>query len=222
MFWHLFMSCRTKLLLHMLFSIVLEAAHGETLIVEQAAPRDYHAFLEPLDVKLYNCFKPSKDSSVPHSFTYKRRSDMTSRETGQLTGADRSGHDRDVFAICKSRMSDPAEESFKPVLVLYFSNIEKVGSYTDIPLLPRKEVSADRAKKLQKLAALLEGAPYNNVQGAASLNKLATCQDWQDEKTDFSFFMQDPVVVPAALPTHGSEHFTHLPKICRPMLAKHK
>ena len=145
---------------------------------------------------------------------------MTSRESGQLTGSDRSGHDRDVFGICKERMSDPADKSFKPVLVLPYDLLGQAGSYTDIPVLPRKPVSHERAKVLGKLAQILEGTPYNNVEGAASLRKLATCEDWKDEPKEFSFFLQDPEVVPAALPAHSSEHFAHLPKVCRPMMAK--
>ena len=183
-------------------------------------PRDFHSFLAPLGVKLFNCFMPRKEVTVPHSFCYKRRADMTSRESGQLTGSDRSGHDRDVFGICKERMSDPADKSFKPVLVLPYDLLGQAGSYTDIPALPRKPVSHERAKVLGKLAQILEGTPYNNVEGAASLRKLATCEDWKDEPKEFSFFLQDPEVVPAALPAHSSEHFAHLPKVCRPMMAK--
>lgn len=41
---------------------------------------------------------PRGQVTVPHSLVYKRRSDLTSRETGQLTENDRSGHDWDEKA----------------------------------------------------------------------------------------------------------------------------
>ena len=183
-------------------------------------PRNYSSFLEQLRIKIYNCFMPCGDTSVPHSFTYNRRSDLSSKEVGQLTGTNREGHARDVFGICKSRMSDPARDSFKPVLVLPFAFMDWVGTYDSIPIMPRKIVSPERAKALERLAVILEGNPYHNAEGAATLRKLAACKDWEDEVKNFSFFMQDPEVVPTVLPTHGSEEFSHLPKVCRPMLAK--
>ena len=188
--------------------------------MEEAVPRNYSSFLEQLRIKIYNCFMPRGDTSVPHSFTYKRRSDLSSKEVGQLTGTNREGHARDVFGICKSRMSDPARDSFKPVLVLPFAFMDWVGTYDSIPIMPWKVVSPERAKALERLAMILEGNPYHNAEGAATLRKLAACKDWEDEVKNFSFFMQDPEVVPTVLPTHGSEEFSHLPKVCRPMLAK--
>ena len=168
-------------------------------------PRNYSSFLEQLRIKIYNCFMPRGDTSVPHSFTYKRRSDLSSKEVGQLTRTNREGHARDVFGICKSRMSDPARDSFKPVLVLPFAFMDWVGTYDSIPIMPRKIVSPERAKALERLAVILEGNPYHNAEGAATLRKLAACKDWEDEVKSFSFFMQDPEVVPTVLPTHGSE-----------------
>ena len=80
---------------------------------------------------------PRGDTFVPHSFTYKRRSDLSSKEVGQLTGTNREGHARDIFGICKSRMSDPARDSFKPVLVLPFAFIDWIGTYDSILIMPR-------------------------------------------------------------------------------------
>ena len=145
--------------------IAFEESSGETLIVEEAVPRNYSSFLEQLRIKIHNCFMPRGDTSVPHSFTYKRRSDLSSKEVGQLTGTNREGHARDVFGICKSRMSDPARDSFKPVLVLPFAFMDWVGTYDSIPIMPRKVVSPERAKALERLAVILEGNPYHNAKG---------------------------------------------------------
>lgn len=188
-------------------------------MVEEAVPRDYSTFVEQMGVKLHNCFIPRADVTVPHSFVYKRRMDLTSKEVAMLTGRQRDGHDRDVFGICKSRMSDAADQILKPVLVLPFDRAQLVGSIKDIPLSPRVPVTEGRAEQLNKLADILVGPPYNNTTGAETLRKLAAGQ-FQDEKIDLPFFEVEKEIVPMALPVDACEHFPHLPKVCRPMLAR--
>ena len=101
------------------------SSEGEALYVEQVMHiRDFDAWLGQLKVSLYNCFVSRGGRLAAHSFVYKCRCHLTTKEEEQLP-RNRRGleeHDHDVFALTEGRMHGTCFHP--PVLALPRKRVE--------------------------------------------------------------------------------------------------
>ncbi|CAJ1426268.1 unnamed protein product, partial [Effrenium voratum] len=155
----------------------------EQLQVEtMTAIHDFTGWMDVTGVRLMNTFRsrkkqPQERCAIPaHSFTYKRREDLSASEREQLPASTAQGHAQDVFAIIKARMHHGHDQAKPPVLTLPWDRASRVGAFSQVPTLPPNDIAEDKKKKYIALAALLEKEPYNYQRGPQALRELARDQ----------------------------------------------
>lgn len=196
-----------------------------TLYVEEVqAVRRFGKWLDPQCVTLHHAFATRDGIEAPHSFTYKRRSDLTFEERrlfeGHVQGSARAagytranGNSDDVFCLVKTYMRDKRLQQ-PPVLVLPVDRRDRATTrQPDSAVGP--SVSAERSNELKQMASLLEKPRFGYLRAAAAMLKLASCTAGAaDANPDppRSAWMCDPPIRQEPVFDTQNEYFGHLPE----------
>ena len=192
---------------------------GETLHVDVLEHvRDFHTWLAPLKVELYNCWGTRRGVEAPHAFSYKLRRDLDSHEAAAVET--RRGCGTDVMCCVKTYMHSPQLQQ-SPLVVLPRERYAAAAlSAGPVAMVQRHKVSAQRKEELMDLARLLRGQPYNMHRGADDLERFVAgpgpasfpATPWlQAEAADWSMPAQP-----------GTELTPHLPETSWPMRVRFK
>lgn len=198
------------------------AERGELLVVRGLrCIRDYVSWLEPQKVTLYGCWGNREGLEAPHSFAFKKRSDLNRDELAQVRGLRLRGiaeDPGDVFCCVKTYMRDTRLQQ-PPVLVLPKARRDRVhGRPSTVLTAEPLNMTDARAAQLEAMATVYEKRAYGYYRAARALRDLARCTQappvpapgWLDEPA-----MAQPPVVDA-----GNEYFGHLPEMSWHMHAK--
>ena len=200
----------------------------ERLVIEEIeANHDFGALLETMKVKLGNTFRNRRDQetgekrSTAHSFSYKRRMDLTAPERDRILQCDEVGHAEDIFCVAKGRMFHSESESHRPVLVL---PKDRVSLFPDpaqhLQLEAPRPMQPNRKKELESLAQMLDGESINQPRGATAVrNLIAKDSASASMKSDVSWFSHEGQNQHPALVVTGNRYYPHLPEISWPLLA---
>ena len=125
----------------------------EQLQVEtMTAIHDFTGWMDVTGVRLMNRSRkkqPQERCAIPaHSFTYKRREDLSASEREQLPASTAQGHAQDVFAIIKARMHHGHDQAKPPVLTLPWDRASRVGAFSQVPTLPPNDIAEDKKKNI--------------------------------------------------------------------------
>ena len=192
---------------------------GETLHVDVLEHvRDFHTWLAPLKVELYNCWGTRRGVEAPHAFSYKLRRDLDSHEAAAVET--RRGCGTDVMCCVKTYMHSPQLQQ-SPLVVLPRERYAAAAlSAGPVAMVQRHKVSEKRKEELMDLALLLRGQPYNMHRGADDLERFVAgpgpasfpATPWlQAEAADWSMPAQP-----------GTELTPHLPETSWPMRVRFK
>ena len=133
-------------------------AKDEVLICENVRTiRDFDTWLKTPGVTLKNAFLPREGRSVPHSFTYKVRNDLTPSELSAVPGRKpKSFHTdgEDVFAVVKGRMH--MTKCQNPVLAFPQCLLKDMSGVVPDKCLVPEPLKEPRKNELLKLAEILE------------------------------------------------------------------
>lgn len=145
---------------------------GEELTAEPlGSTRDFKAWLQPLETRLYNAFATRGGIETPHSFTFKIARDLTQAERG--TGVQESGmQPLDVVCCVKTYMRDQHLQH-EPVVVLPAGATNRLASLQPATLLELKPWKPDALAGFLDLADRCNHDHGMPLAGAA-LRTLAT------------------------------------------------
>ena len=191
---------------------------GHTLLVQGLRSiRDFSAWLAPQGVRQESCWGNRDGLEAPHSFTYKRRSDLTAAEKALLRpvrAAVRAGFTpatdapEDVFCLVKTYMRDKHLQQ-APVLVLPIARRNRVHGLAPTTV-EAVAVSPGRANELQAMATLFEGGSYRLIRAATALRELAVSVHGPPLAP--GWLAVPPIAHPPVEETLN-EYFGHLPEI---------
>ena len=169
-------------------------------------------------VTLYGCWGNRVGLEAPHSFAFKRRSDLNSGELAQLADQRVRGiaeNPEDVFCCVKAYMRDQRLQQ-SPVFVLPMSRRDRVQGRPNI--VEPVNMTDARAAQLEAIATVIEKDAYGYRRAARALRDLANSRTapslpalgWLEKPPE----MQVPVTY------DGNEYFEHLPDMSWHMRAR--
>ena len=195
-------------------------------VVRLEAIRDFKAWLTPQGVKVGGCFRNRDGIETPHSFTYKLRGNLTKTELDQVQGSipravRYAGYDRatedpgDVFCIVKTYMRDLHNQQ-APVLVLPIDRSSRVQGSEPTTMLT-VEISPERRKALETLAALYEREMYGYFSAAVKIRSMLHC----DPPTlPGPGWLAEAPLAPQEVQYTQNPYFPHLPETSWHMLVQ--
>ena len=124
-----------------------------------SAIRDFQKWLAPLNREVWNCFGNRKGIEAPHSFTLKRRQDLSPSEQAwfghEFRSQDVPDDDNSVYCCVKTYMRDTCLQSPGPILILPSGRERHVhGEPRDV--CARKPMTQQRIDQLMKLKHKLQ------------------------------------------------------------------
>ena len=150
------------------------ADKGEVLVVRGlSCIRNYAQWLEPQRTTLYGCWGNRDGFEAPHSFAFKKRSDLRADEVAQVQGRRVRGfeeHPEDVFCCIKAYMRDKRLQQ-PPLLVLPQSRRDRVQGRPNT--VEPINMTDDRAAQLETIANIIEKEHYGYYRAAHELRELA-------------------------------------------------
>ena len=185
--------------------------------------RNFNAWLEPQRVTLRNCWATRDGIEAPHSFTFKRRSDLTGSERAAMRAtraaaragfANANGEPGDVFCVVKTYMRDKHLQQ-PPVLVLPTVRMNRVQGHSPTTVEPVAVVPA-RAVQLNAMASMYEKDSYRLFAAAAALRTMALSVAGPPLEAGW---LAEPPLPNAPVQQTLNEYFDHLPQISWHMLA---
>ena len=196
------------------------AEKNEVLVVRGLrCIREYSHWLEPQKISLYGCWGNRDGLEAPHSFVFKKRSDLSADELAQVQGRRVRGfpeHLEDVFCCVKAYMRDKRLQQ-PPVLILPQSRRDRVQGRPN--RLEPINMTDDRATQLRTIATVLEREHYGYYQAARSLRELAASRVAPAPLPAPGWLEEAPVEQPPVVNV-ANEYFGHLPDISWHMRAR--
>lgn len=195
------------------------AAKGEVLVVRGLrCIREYAAWLEPQRITLYGCWGNRDGFEAPHSFAFKRRSDLSAHELAQVQGRRVRGfpeHPEDVLCCVKAYMRDKSLQQ-EPLVVLPQSRRDRVQGRPNT--VEPIRMTDDRASQLESIATVIEQDCYRYHRAARALRELARSR--VAPPLPAPGWLEEPPVAPPPVVDMGNEYFGHLPDISWHMHAR--
>jgi hypothetical protein len=193
-------------------------AKGEAVLVQSLRSiRDFTAWLAPLKVKLYGCWGTRDGIEAPHSFVFKRRSDLSYSERSQEhctlaairagLGSAESSPD-DVLCCVKTYMRDKRLQQ-PPLNVLPVSRRDRVTGDWPVEVQPVM-IDVGRANQLYAMANVLEKDLYGYTRAARALRDLATSVAGPAQPPGW---LAEPPPQQAPITYSANEYFGHLPDV---------
>ena len=196
------------------------AEKGEVLLVRGLrCIRDYAHWLQPQMVTIYGCWGNRDGFEAPHSFAFKKRSDLSVDELEQVRGRRVRGfqeHPEDVFCCIKAYMRDKRLQQ-APLLVLPQSRRDRVQGRPD--RVEPVNMTDGRADQLLTIAFVLEKEHYQLYRAAQALRELARSRA-AAPALPAPGWLEEPPVAPPPVVDVGNEYFGHLPDISWHMHAR--
>ena len=196
------------------------AEKNEVLIVRGLrCIRNYAHWLEPQRITLYGCWGNRDGFEAPHSFAFKKRSDLSVDELEQVRGRRVRGfqeHPEDVFCCIKAYMRDKRLQQ-APLLVLPQSRRDRVQGRPD--RVEPVNMTDGRADQLLTIAFVLEKEHYQLYRAAQALRELARSRA-AAPALPAPGWLEEPPVAPPPVVDVGNEYFGHLPDISWHMHAR--
>ena len=180
--------------------------------------RDYASWLEPQMITLYGCWGNRDGLEAPHSFAFKRRSDLSADELAEIEGRRVRGmaeNPEDVFCCIKAYMRDKRLQQ-PPLLVLPQCRRDRVHGRPNT--VEPINMTADRASQLQAIATVLEKEHYGYYRAARALRELAGTR--VPPPLPAPGWLEEPPVAQPPVVNVGNEYFGHLPDISWNMRAR--
>ena len=153
-------------------------ARGEVMMVRRLhSIRDFNSWLAPAGVEPYGCWGSRDGIEAPHSFTFKRRTDLRLEEQSQVNTTKAEAiakirpHGSDVFCCIKTYMRDRRLQQ-TPIMIMPKSRQDFIdGSY---PIsIQASNLTRARATQLENLAVFYERDLYSRPKTARALRELA-------------------------------------------------
>ena len=196
------------------------AEKNEVLVVRGLrCIREYSHWLEPQKISLYGCWGNRDGLEAPHSFVFKKRSDLSADELAQVQGRRVRGfpeHLEDVFCCVKAYMRDKRLQQ-PPVLILPQSRRDRVQGRPN--RLEPINMTDDRATQLRTIATVLEREHYGYYRAARSLRELAASRVAPAPLPAPGWLEEAPVEQPPVVNV-ANEYFGHLPDVSWHMRAR--
>ena len=193
-------------------------AKGEVFLVRGLPViRDFLTWLEPQRVEMYGCWGNRDGFEAPHSFAFKKRSDLSLEERSEVLG--RRGvpeNPSDVFCCIKTYMRDKRLQQ-PPVLVLPQARCDRVlfpGPQSTEPI----NMSDARANQLETMAIVIERDLYGYPAAARELRELARRRG--APPLPAPGWLEEPPVPQPPVVDVGNEYFGHLPDMSWHMHAR--
>jgi hypothetical protein len=195
------------------------AGKGEVLVVRGLrCIRDYAQWLEPQMITLYGCWGNRDGLEAPHSFAFKKRSDLSADELAQVQGRRVRGfqeHPEDVFCCVKAYMRDKWLQQ-PPLVVLPQSRRDRVQGRPNT--VEPINMTDDRASQLEAIATVIEKEHYGYYRAARALRDLARSR--LAPALPAPGWLEEPPEPPPPVVDVGNEYFGHLPEISWSMHAR--
>ena len=193
------------------------AEKGEVLVVQGLrCIRDYSTWLAPQQVAMFGCWGNRDGFESPHSFAFKKRSDLSAEELAQVQGRRGVAESADdVFCCVKAYMRDKRLQQ-PPVLVLPVSRRDRVQGRPNT--VEPIRMSDDRAAQLEAMADIIEGDMYRYNRAALELRNLARSR--AAPPVPAPGWLEEPPGAQAPVVPAGNEYFGHLPDISWHMHAR--
>ena len=193
------------------------AERGEVLLVRGLhCIRDYVSWLEPQKVELYGFWGNRDGFEAPHSFAFKKRSDLSSEEL-LLLPRQRGvvSTPSDVFFCIKAYMRDKRLQQ-PPVLILPQVRCDRViGRPNTVEPI---NMSNERANQLEAMATVIERDMYNYHRAARALRDLARSR--AAPPLPLPGWLEEEPVAQAPVVNVSNTYFSHLPDISWHMHAR--
>lgn len=195
------------------------AGKGEVLVVRGLrCIRDYAQWLEPQMITLYGCWGNRDGLEAPHSFAFKKRSDLSADELAQVQGRRVRGfqeHPEDVFCCVKAYMRDKWLQQ-PPLVVLPQSRRDRVQGRPNT--VEPINMTDDRASQLEAIATVIEKEHYGYYRAARALRDLARSR--AAPALPAPGWLEEPPEPPPPVVDVGNKYFGHLPEISWSMHAR--
>ena len=195
------------------------AEKGEVLVVRGLrCIRDYARWLEPQMITIYGCWGNRDGLEAPHSFAFKKRSDLSAHELAQVQGRRVRGfeeHPEDVFCCVKAYMRDKRLQQH-PIVVLPKSRRDRVQGRPNT--LEPIRMTNDRATQLETIATVIEQDHYGYHRAARALRELARSR--AAPALPAPGWLEEPPLAQPPVVDVGNEYFGHLPEISWQMRAR--
>ena len=195
------------------------AEKNEVLVVRGLrCIRNYVQWLDPQKITLYGCWGNRDGFEAPHSFAFKKRSDLSADELEQIQGRRVRGfpeHPEDVFCCIKAYMRDKRLQQ-PPLIVLPQSRRDRVQGRPNT--VEPINMTDDRATQLLTIATVLEREHYGYYRAARALRQLAGSR--AAPPLPAPGWLEEPPVPPPPVVDVGNEYFGHLPDISWHMHAR--
>jgi hypothetical protein len=154
------------------------AARNEVMMVRRLhSIRDFNSWLAPAGVEPYGCWGSRDGIEAPHSFTFKRRTDLRLEEQSQVNTTNAEAiakirpHGSDVFCCIKTDMRDRRLQQ-TPIMIMPKSRQDFIdGSYPTS--IQASSLTRARATQLENLAVFYERDLYSRPKTARALRELA-------------------------------------------------
>ena len=195
------------------------AEKGEVLVVRGLrCIRDYCKWLEPQRITIFGCWGNRDGFEAPHSFTFKRRMDLSAHEHAQVQGRRVRGfpeYQEDVFCCVKAYMRDKRLQQ-EPLVVLPRSRCDRVQGRPDT--VEPIRMTDDRASQLEAIATVIEQECYGYYRAARALRELARSR--VAPPLPAPGWLEEPPVAQPPVVDMGSKYFGNLPDISWHMHAR--
>ena len=182
--------------------------------------RDFQTWLSPIGCTQYSCWNSRSGIETPHSFSYKRRRDLSGFDLKSGDPFQLQGYQQlptDVLCCVKTYMRDTKLQD-PPVMVMSSSMVQRVTTVVPMGLVARKEWSKTEMTNYMELRNRFRD--MNMPIAAEALQHLIYGTQTKEPPTSVWLALRPGAALVPELVDTGNPYFPHLPARSWSMLVR--